>query len=105
MRTPLGRAALGATLALILFALTAAAALAQQTVTCAAQDQVIDQLDDLYGERLRATGLAGPTGLMQLFSAETGTWTILLVTPEGMACLLASGTDFEAVITPTGEPA
>ncbi|MGR3823058.1 MAG: hypothetical protein ACU0A5_10830 [Salipiger marinus] len=84
MMPPLGRAALGATLALILFALTAAAALAQQTVTCAPQDQVIDQL---------------------VFAAEAGTWTILLVTPEGMACLLASGTDFEAVIPPAGEPA
>ena len=42
---------------------------------------------------------------MQLFAAEAGTWTILLVTPEGMACLLASGTDFEAVIPPAGEPA
>ena len=30
-------------------------------------------------------------------SLETGTWTIVVTPPEGLSCLVSSGTDFEVV--------
>lgn len=74
---------------------------------CAERADLVAQLTQNYGEHRQAAGLAGGDGLVELFaSPETGSWTITVTGPDGIACLLAVGehfTLFEAA--PEGDPA
>ncbi len=68
---------------------------------CAPRAQVLQALSDAYGEGRRAIGVAGQTNVMELFvNSETGTWTITGTRPDGMMCLIASGSHFETVSEP-----
>lgn len=76
---------------------------------CARHDRVITVLADTYGETRSSIGLNGSDQVMEVFTnPETGSWTILITLPAGDACLIASGTGYEAVL-PTlsakGDPA
>lgn len=75
---------------------------------CAPRDQVLAHLGSKYAETRRAIGIAGESTVMELFAAESGTWTITVTTPEGMTCLVASGQGFEPVaeeLPAAGDPA
>lgn len=76
---------------------------------CAAHDAVVARLAERYGETRRSVGIAQNSALVEVFaSAETGTWTITVTTPNGPTCLVAAGGSFEAVeeeLPATGNPA
>ncbi|MDZ7906223.1 MAG: hypothetical protein U5N55_10935, partial [Cypionkella sp.] len=76
---------------------------------CGPREAVLMALAERYGEGRRAIGLAGTAHVMEMFTnAETGTWTITATTAQGMMCLIASGTGYEAVdeaAPAKGEPA
>jgi hypothetical protein len=62
---------------------------------CGRLDQVYEVLSNKYDERRIGLGLA-PQGIVEVWvNSETGSFTILGVTPSGMACLLANGENFE----------
>jgi hypothetical protein len=99
-----------------LFALSlgiAGAVIAAQSVhaspQCGPRDQVVQALATKYGETRRSVGMSGPDQMMELFAAdETRTWTILVSRPDGSSCLVASGSNFEAVteqLPARGDPA
>ena len=70
-----------------------------QPQNCAPIDAVNERLADQYGETLQtlATAQSGQTIVSQYANPETGTWTLLLVSPEGVACLVASGENWQLV--------
>jgi hypothetical protein len=75
-------------------ALPAAPAGAQ--MVCGKRTDIIRQLSEKYGETRRSMGLAGGRGVVELYASdETGSWTILLTTPQGTACMMASGEAFQ----------
>jgi hypothetical protein len=88
-------------------ALTAAAALyiastsdvaAQNARNCAPRESVVDRLAEGYGETRQSMGLGANNAVIEVFaSAETGTWTITVTTPNGLTCLVASGQSFETL--------
>lgn len=82
-------------------------ALRGQDAGCAQRGVIVERLEQLYGESRQAVGLAGTQGLVEVFaSLETGTWTILVTAPSGVACLVAAGDHFERLEqVPPGEPA
>ncbi len=58
---------------------------------CKTRDSLLTQLETKYGEVPVAIGVAGGA-LIELLTAKDGmTWTIILTTPKGMSCLVASG--------------
>lgn len=62
---------------------------------CDAYERVTTLLADQYGEALMGGGIAGASALMQLWAHPDGsTWSIVLVLPDGQACLMASGKDW-----------
>lgn len=72
------------------------AAEAQQN--CGPRAAVIEQLADTYGESRQTIGLGQENRVVETFaSLETGTWTITITLPNGLTCLVASGTGFERV--------
>ncbi|SDX13711.1 hypothetical protein SAMN05444358_103130 [Ruegeria halocynthiae] len=76
----------------------AAQQLYAQPRQCAPRDDLIQQLEERYGETRRGIGIARQGAVMELFaSANTGSWTITITLPDGMTCLVASGQAFEAL--------
>ena len=65
---------------------------------CDTRDRVTALLAERYGETRRALGLAGEAAVMELFASDaSGTWTITVTLPDGQTCLMASGSDFQAL--------
>jgi hypothetical protein len=68
-----------------------------QAAQCGKRDAVVMHLAERYGETRRSVGLA-QNAMMEVYaSAETGTWTIAITTPDGTMCLVAAGQGFETV--------
>lgn len=86
--------------------LTAQALRAQET-GCAERGAIVERLARDYGEHRQTIGLVGDRQVLELFaSEETGSWTILLTTADGIACLVAVGEQFHRFDpVPPGEPA
>ena len=76
----------------------ATAAAAQQQRNCAPRNIVVERLGSGYGETRQSIGLGSQGAVMEVFaSADTGTWTITVTSPNGMTCLVASGQSFETL--------
>ncbi len=62
---------------------------------CRARDGLLSQLESKYGEvpvAIGVTGGAGGGALIELLTAKDGiTWTLILTSPQGLSCLIASG--------------
>ncbi len=87
MTTTLTNAALAAGLAVLTPGLAHAA--------CADRDSLTDKLTENYGEGLAAGGLRTEEQVLEIWaSPDTGTWTVLVTNTEGVACIMASGTDW-----------
>jgi len=70
----------------------AAPSLAQAQLVCAQRDSMIDKLKKKYGESERGMGLSGTEAVVEIWSSEkTGSWTIVLTRPNGIACVMAAG--------------
>ncbi len=70
---------------------------------CKARDSLLTQLEQKYGEVPMAIGVANGA-LIELLTAKDGiTWTIILTSPKGMSCLIASGDGWQPLApAPTG---
>ncbi|MCB6178518.1 hypothetical protein LHP98_10280 [Rhodobacter sp. Har01] len=72
----------------------------QAQAQCGPREAMVAQLAERYGETQQALGLAS-AAVMELFaSAETGTWTLTLTSPDGTMCLMAAGQAFQASDAP-----
>jgi hypothetical protein len=70
---------------------------------CAAREALLSQLEHKYGEVPVAIGVANGK-LVELLTAKDGmTWTIILTSPKGISCLIASGDGWRPLAPiPTG---
>lgn len=79
------------TLALTLALALAAPALASPPV-CGERDVALRMLSEKYDEQPEAVGLGDGGHLYEiLVSEDRETWTILVTTPQGVSCMVASG--------------
>ena len=89
--------------------LAALPAVAQQmSMMCLARADVVARLAETYGEVQQFMALSnGPGDMVEMFgNPETGSWTLLLTSPQGVSCLMAAGAMWEAVTPPpSGDPA
>lgn len=83
---------LAAALAAILSVSTA------QAQTCAPRQNVESALTERYGEQVVGRALDSNNQVMEVWaSEETGTWTITITRPNGLTCLVASGTAYDGM--------
>ncbi|MCP9480578.1 hypothetical protein NNA36_01255 [Shimia sp. CNT1-13L.2] len=75
----------------------AADQVAAQQGNCAPRDVVLERLNDSYGETRQAIGLGANNAIVEVFAAETGSWTITVTFPNGATCLVASGQAYETL--------
>lgn len=94
-----------------MFRLTTAAALtaacmattARGQAQCAPADAVADRLAEQYGETIAHVGLDTRGVLIEWWeNPETGSWTLIVLRPDGARCFIASG-DMGRAVEP--EPA
>jgi hypothetical protein len=86
-------------------AFTISQARGQEGAVCLPRAEAVAKLTDRFGERRRAVGLVGEQAVMELYVSDaSGTWTVLATLPDGQACLIASGGDFQMVNEPATVP-
>ncbi len=80
----------------------------QAQIACDTRDSIVETLGKVYGEVRRGRGMAGPLAIFEIWaSEETGSWTILKTTPNGLTCIMAVGDgwhDDTGELTPSGSP-
>ena len=81
--------------------------MARVQMVCGKRADMVRQLDEKYGETRRSMGLAEGRGVVELYaSEETGSWTILITSPQGTACMMAAGQAFQIEpVKAAGNPA
>jgi hypothetical protein len=81
----------------------------QQTfqAVCLPLDRLREQLKTKFNEDEVGGGIVGETAITLLFASPDGdTWTIVMLSPDGNACVVAGGSDwFHARIPAKGERA
>ena len=60
-------------------------------IDCAPLQEVIAALASGYGEYEVARAMEDRGPMVQVYASAKGTWTMIMVTPDGRACFLASG--------------
>lgn len=79
---------------LILAMLIASPASAQ---SCGDYAAIKGALTGRYAEQPVAVGKA-PTAVFEVYASAAGTWTIVMVNPDGTACLMAAGDRWTPII-------
>ncbi len=70
---------------------------------CETRNSLIAKLDKGFGEQPIAIGLASTGNLLEVLISVHGTWTILITSPNGLACIAATGEHWQTL--PKAEPA
>lgn len=62
-------------------------------MNCAPRDSVVERLQKQFKETLTARGLQNQNALIEIFtSTESGSYTVLMSRPDGVSCVISSGT-------------
>ena len=86
--------------ALVMFVLQLRAAPASALSMCGKYRDLATSLRTVYGEKPLASGTSrAGKAYMEFWASEAGTWTILLVAPNGVSCITNAGRDFDLVRT------
>lgn len=73
---------------------------------CLLRDVAVTQLTKQHGEAVSARGLATNGKFMiELFTAESGSWTLITTDVNGRSCVVASGEAWTLVPVVPGDPA
>lgn len=89
-----------------------AGALAVGTNAASAQYQyyvehrdLVAHLSEQFQERQFAFGLIGQMAIMEVYVADSGSWTIIVTDVAGRSCIVAAGEHWENVVIPTDQDA
>ncbi len=75
--------------------LVSSVAMAQ--VPCGQRDKFVEWLAADYKEAAIASGVSSQGGLIEVLSTHDGdTWTLIVTSPDGNSCLIASGQGWRA---------
>lgn len=77
-------------IALVIVLFASLPAFAQQA-PCAEREAALKKLSNDYGESQVALGLTSDGNVLEVLASSNGTWTILVTTPQGLSCGVASG--------------
>jgi hypothetical protein len=68
-----------------------------QPAACAERASLVQSLSNNYAEQPTSMGLAANGAVFEIFTSETGSWTILVTRPDGVSCLMATGENWETL--------
>lgn len=64
---------------------------------CANHDNMAKTLTGKFKETRRAMGVVNSTAVMEVFMSPQGTWTVVVTDTRGIACIAASGDEWQDV--------
>jgi hypothetical protein len=73
------------------------------TTVCAAHDAIVASLAENFQEQRESMGLTDGGMLIEIFVSDEGKWTMILSTPTGLSCIIASGESWERMPKPNPE--
>ncbi len=88
--------------ALAVAALAAFPALAREAPTCVKRSDLLDHLAANHDESPVAMGLTTSGKVLEIVVSAGGSWTIIVTTPSGISCGIASGESWKDM-SPEGE--
>lgn len=91
-------------LAVALMALVPAAPAVAQGV-CTDRDSMVKHLGDRHSESRQALGLVSNGNMIEVLTSKSGSWSIIITNPQGVACLVAAGEAWESIPQVALEPA
>jgi hypothetical protein len=62
---------------------------------CGKRLAVLSDLAGRYAEQPKSISLANNGTILEILTSKTGSWTILVTTPKGMSCMMATGEHWE----------
>ena len=77
---------------------------AAQSALCASREHMVTQLMS-WGERLENIGLQGGHLVIEVWSSDKSTFTVLATWPSGVSCVLAHGDQWSIFKLPDAAPA
>jgi hypothetical protein len=72
-------------------------AASQMMRSCAGRSEVVNFLDKNFAERLTAVGLINQNAMLEVYAAQSGTWTLLVTDVHGVSCILLSGDSWDTM--------
>ena len=72
--------------------------------SCGPREHLVKLLSDQYKEDPIGIGLAQPGQVLEVFASSNGSWTMVMTRPDGKACLIAAGDNWEMVTKIKGSP-
>jgi len=81
----------------LILASPASAQVATIQVPCGPYDVIHNQLSGKYQEAPSGRGLTQEGLMVEFWQSPSGNFSVLVVNPEGMACMVSSGELWEAV--------
>jgi hypothetical protein len=64
---------------------------------CGPREQLVKILTDQYKEDPVGIGLSQPGQVLEVFASSNGSWTMVMTMPDGKACMIAAGDNWEMV--------
>ncbi|WP_243368743.1 hypothetical protein [Microvirga solisilvae] len=77
---------------------------ASAQTSCGPREQLVKVLADQYKEDPVGIGLAQPGQVLEVFASQGGSWSMVMTMPDGKACLIAAGDNWEMVTKIKGSP-
>jgi len=95
---------------IVLSVAVAAAALlaampASAQAQCGPREQIVKSLGERFKETPTGMGITEPGQILELFTSDTGSWTVVLTMPSGTSCLIAAGENWDSIQRVKGTPA
>lgn len=84
-----------AVLSALLIGWSAFPATAQAQMACGERKEAVASLQKDYSEAPVAIGLTANGNVVEVFTSESGTFTIIVTKPSGISCLMLSGESWE----------
>ncbi|MFQ5955386.1 MAG: hypothetical protein ACE5JZ_10020 [Kiloniellales bacterium] len=87
-------------MAIVAILVTLGATPASAQVLCGDHAKMVASLDQKFEEARSGIGLASNGAVVELYTASTGTWTLLITKPGGATCVIGNGEAWEALRKP-----
>lgn len=72
-------------------------AASQMMRSCAGRSEIVNFLDKNFAEKLTAIGLINENAVLEVYAAESGTWTLVVTDVHGVSCVLLSGDSWDTM--------
>lgn len=90
--------------ALATFAFLPSAAPASAQSQCGPRQELVKNLGERFKEAPIGRGITQPGQVLEIFASQSGTWTMVVTTPNGTSCLIAAGENWDMMALAKGTP-